>query len=153
MSHITLEFSSLESLSKVQIEAVAEFILAFPVSEVEVSAKQLLATITPEQAFARLAVEDDAPDFMTLLIYAGTQVQNKKLSIEEVNTIIQNAGVPSLPWLQNRPDLVPQIHASLQELIANRDPRGDRALSDSPDDYISIPAFTFPDEDTPTATQ
>jgi hypothetical protein len=145
MSQIALEFESLESLTQAQREAFVEFILAFPASEV-VANDDYDEDAPKIPAFTCATDEDDAPDFMTLLIYAGTQVQNKKLSIEEVNTIIQAAGIPSLRWLQNRPDLVPQIHASLQELIANRDPRGDRALSDLPDDYISIPAFTFSEE-------
>lgn len=59
-------------------------------------------------------------DFMGLLTYASTNVQVKKLTTEEVNGIVQAAGIPSLPLLQNRPDLVPQIYASISALIASR---------------------------------
>lgn len=61
-----------------------------------------------------------AMDFMGLLTFASTNVQGKKVSIEEVTEIIQAAGVPNLPLLQNRPDLVPAIHASIVALIAGR---------------------------------
>jgi hypothetical protein len=56
--------------------------------------------------------------FVALLSKASAAISAKKLTQEQLNSAVIAAGVPSLPLLANRLDLIPTVSATLDGMIA-----------------------------------
>lgn len=63
---------------------------------------------------------DDRQAFVSLITLASGAIGQKKLTQEELTSVVQTMGVPSLPLLANRLDLIPQVRNTLEMLIAAR---------------------------------
>lgn len=60
----------------------------------------------------------DRVAFVALITLASNAIGAKKLTQEQLTGAVVAAGVPSLPLLGNRLDLVPQVQATVEALIA-----------------------------------
>jgi hypothetical protein len=65
-------------------------------------------------------IVDDRQAFVNLIGKASAAIQGQKLTQEELNAACIAVGVPSLPLLANRLDLVPQVEALINSTIASR---------------------------------
>ena len=63
---------------------------------------------------------DNKIAFIDLLTYTSGVVQAKKLTQDELLGLVMSHGVPSIPLLANRLDLIPQIRQSVETLVATR---------------------------------
>ena len=63
---------------------------------------------------------DARQQFVGLVGRASAAIQGGKVTQAEVNQCCADAGVPALPLLANRLDLVPQVAAAVDALIAAR---------------------------------
>ena len=63
---------------------------------------------------------DARQQFVGLVGRASAAIQGQKVSQAEVNQICANAGIPALPLLANRLDLVATVAAQVDALIAAR---------------------------------
>jgi hypothetical protein len=61
---------------------------------------------------------DDRQAFVNLITLASQAIGAKTLTQEQLTAAVVAAGVPSLPLLGNRLDLVPQVASTIQALIA-----------------------------------
>ena len=78
----------------------------------------------PAPAPAALGVEVAQPDprqqFVALIGRASAAIQAGKVTQEEIKQVCQGAGIPALPLLANRLDLVATVAASIDAIIASR---------------------------------
>lgn len=102
------------------------------VTEVETQLRSLMALPAPVAApapppAAPVAAAVPAPPppaqsgkdaYVRLISKASAAIVAKQLTQDQVNSAVIAAGVPSLPLLANRVDLVPQVEATLDTLIA-----------------------------------
>ena len=63
---------------------------------------------------------DNKIAFIDLLTFTSAAVTAKKLTQDELLGLVMSAGVPSIPLLANRLDLIPQIRQSVETLVATR---------------------------------
>ena len=63
---------------------------------------------------------DARAQFVALVGRASAAIQGQKVTQAEVNQCCADAGVPALPLLANRLDLVAQVAAHIDALIAAR---------------------------------
>lgn len=94
-----------------------------PIAPVVVSAPQVTAPPAPAVAPAAPAGEvpaDARGMFVALVGRASAAIQGQKVTQAEVNQCCVDAGVPALPLLANRLDLVAQVAAHIDALIAAR---------------------------------
>ena len=94
-----------------------------PIAPVVVSAPQVTAPPAPAVAPAAPAGEvpaDARAQFVALVGRASAAIQGQKVTQAEVNQCCADAGVPALPLLANRLDLVAQVAAHIDALIAAR---------------------------------
>jgi hypothetical protein len=63
---------------------------------------------------------DARAQFVGLVGRASAAMQAQKITQAEINEKCAAVGVPALPLLANRLDLVPQVAASIDALIASR---------------------------------
>lgn len=63
------------------------------------------------------AVVEDRQAYVTLLSVASAAINAKTLTAEQLAAAVTAAGVPSLPLLANRLDLVPQVMAAVKAII------------------------------------
>lgn len=94
-----------------------------PIAPVVVSAPQVTAPPAPAVAPATPAGEipaDARAQFVALVGRASAAIQGQKVTQAEVNQCCADAGVPALPLLANRLDLVAQVAAHIDALIAAR---------------------------------
>ena len=94
-----------------------------PIAPVVVSAPQVTAPPAPAVAPAAPAGEvpqDARQQFVALVGRASAAIQGQKVTQAEVNQCCADAGVPALPLLANRLDLVAQVAAHIDALIAAR---------------------------------
>jgi hypothetical protein len=63
------------------------------------------------------AVAEDRQAYVTLLSVASAAINAKTLTAEQLAEAVTAAGVPSLPLLGNRLDLVPQVMAAVKAII------------------------------------
>jgi hypothetical protein len=99
------------------------------VTQVESELKALMG-IPPPPAVAAIPPPPPAPiaqsvvadrnAFVKMLSKASAAVQAGKLSQDELNSAVISAGVPSLPLLAHRLDLVPQVEATIDAMTAGR---------------------------------
>lgn len=62
---------------------------------------------------------DDKQAFVQLIAKASAALNAKTLTQEQLTAAVVAAGVPSLPLLSNRPDLIPTVSTTLDTLIAS----------------------------------
>ncbi len=86
-----------------------------PIAPVVTSAPQITAPPAPAVAPA-----DARGMFVALVGRASAAIQGQKVTQAEVNQCCADAGVPALPLLANRLDLVAQVAAHIDALIAAR---------------------------------
>lgn len=94
-----------------------------PIAPVVVSAPQVTAPPAPAVAPAAPAGEvpaDARAQFVALVGRASAAIQGQKVTQAEVNQCCADAGVPALPLLANRLDLVAQVAAHIDALIGAR---------------------------------
>ena len=94
-----------------------------PIAPVVASAPQVTAPPAPAVAPAAPAGEvpaDARAQFVALVGRASAAIQGQKVTQAEVNQCCVDAGVPALPLLANRLDLVAQVAAHIDALIAAR---------------------------------
>lgn len=94
-----------------------------PIAPVVASAPQVTAPPAPAVAPAAPAGEvpaDARAQFVALVGRASAAIQGQKVTQAEVNQCCADAGVPALPLLANRLDLVAQVAAHIDALIAAR---------------------------------
>ncbi len=94
-----------------------------PIAPVVASAPQVTAPPVPAVAPAAPAGEvpaDARGMFVALVGRASAAIQGQKVTQAEVNQCCADAGVPALPLLANRLDLVAQVAAHIDALIAAR---------------------------------
>lgn len=94
-----------------------------PIAPVVVSAPQVTAPPAPAVVPAAPAGEvpaDARAQFVALVGRASAAIQGQKVTQAEVNQCCVDAGVPALPLLANRLDLVAQVAANIDALIAAR---------------------------------
>lgn len=94
-----------------------------PIAPVAVSAPQVTAPPAPAVVPAAPAGEvpaDARAQFVALVGRASAAIQGQKVTQAEVNQCCADAGVPALPLLANRLDLVAQVAAHIDALIAAR---------------------------------
>lgn len=94
-----------------------------PIAPVVVSAPQVTAPPAPAVVPAAPAGEvpaDARAQFVALVGRASAAIQGQKVTQAEVNQCCADAGVPALPLLANRLDLVAQVAAHIDALIAAR---------------------------------
>lgn len=94
-----------------------------PIAPVVASAPQVTAPPAPAVAPAAPAGEvpaDARAMFVALVGRASAAIQGQKVTQAEVNQCCVDAGVPALPLLANRLDLVAQVAAHIDALIAAR---------------------------------
>ena len=94
-----------------------------PIAPVVASAPQV--TAPPAPAVASVAPAGEVPadaraQFVALVGRASAAIQGQKVTQAEVNQCCVDAGVPALPLLANRLDLVAQVAAHIDALIAAR---------------------------------
>lgn len=94
-----------------------------PIAPVVASAPQV--TAPPAPAVAPAAAPGEVPadaraQFVALVGRASAAIQGQKVTQAEVNQCCADAGVPALPLLANRLDLVAQVAAHIDALIAAR---------------------------------
>lgn len=94
-----------------------------PIAPVVASAPQV--TAPPAPAVAPAAAPGEVPadaraQFVALVGRASAAIQGQKVTQAEVNQCCVDAGVPALPLLANRLDLVAQVAAHIDALIAAR---------------------------------
>ncbi len=100
--------------------------VAPPVGPVTIHTPPMLATPTPTVAVNVIpAAPSAAPidpklQFVQLVGRASAAIQAKKITLQEVSEICAAAGVPALPLLANRLDLVPDVAAKIDALIGGR---------------------------------
>lgn len=63
------------------------------------------------------AIAEDRQSYVTLLSVASAAINAKKLTAEQLANAVALAGVPSLPLLANRLDLVPQVMTAVKAII------------------------------------
>jgi hypothetical protein len=63
------------------------------------------------------AVVEDRQSYVTLLSVASAAINAKTLTNEQLSAAVVAVGVPSLPLLANRLDLVPQVMAAVKAII------------------------------------
>jgi hypothetical protein len=63
------------------------------------------------------SVVEDRQAYVTLISKASAAIGAKKLTAEQLAAAVIAAGVPSLPLLANRLDLVPQVMAAIEAII------------------------------------
>lgn len=85
----------------------------------EACSKCLQVVPTPPAPPAPAPVPDTNA-FAALVVMSRAAIDGKKLTLEELNAACIALGVPSLGLLNNRLDLVPQVKASVEALIATR---------------------------------
>lgn len=103
------------------------------VAQVESQLKQLMAVPTPEaSSTAPVAVVPPPPPtpiaevtdgrqaFINLVSRVSAAIPAKKITMDEVLKACNDAGVPTLPLLANRADLIPQVAMTIEALIASR---------------------------------
>jgi hypothetical protein len=96
------------------------------VTQVEAELKALMgiptAVAVPPAPIAETpaAVVGDRNAFVKLLTKASALIPAGKLSQEELNSAVISVGVPSLPLLAHRLDLVPQVEALIDAMVAGR---------------------------------
>ena len=94
-----------------------------PIAPVVASAPQVTAPPAPAVAPAAASGEvpaDARAQFVALVGRASAAIQGQKVTQAEVNQCCVDAGVPALPLLANRLDLVAQVAAHIDALIAAR---------------------------------
>lgn len=69
---------------------------------------------------AEVALPDPRQQFVALIGRASAAIQAGKVTQEEINQVCQGAGIPALPLLANRLDLVGTVAASIDAIIASR---------------------------------
>lgn len=67
---------------------------------------------------ATVPTGDGKSAYVQLISKASAAIVAKQITQEQVNAAVNAAGVPSLPLLANRLDLVPQVAATIDTLIA-----------------------------------
>jgi hypothetical protein len=63
------------------------------------------------------AVVEDRQAYVKLISKASAAIGAKTLTTEQLTAAVVAAGVPSLPLLANRLDLVPQVMAAIETMI------------------------------------
>ena len=94
-----------------------------PIAPVVASAPQVTAPPAPAVAPAAAAGEvpaDARAQFVALVGRASAAIQAGKVSQAEVNQICADSGIPALPLLANRLDLVATVASRIDALIAAR---------------------------------
>ena len=94
-----------------------------PIAPVVVSAPQVTAPPAPAVAPAAPAGEvpaDARAQFVALVGRASAAIQGQKVTQAEVNQCCADSGIPALPLLANRLDLVATVAAKIDALIAAR---------------------------------
>jgi hypothetical protein len=105
-----------------QVEAELRALMAIPVAPVVSVPTATMpvpipaASVPPPPAPAA----NDKQVFISFITFAGKAIEAKKLTQEELKAAVEAAGVPSLPLLGNRLDLVPQVQASIEALLLTR---------------------------------
>lgn len=69
---------------------------------------------------AAVGTADARNAFVKLLSKATSLIQGNKLTQEELSAAVVSCGIPSLPLLGNRLDLVPQVEATIDAMTAGR---------------------------------
>lgn len=77
------------------------------------------AVVPPPPAPAEVG-QDPRAQFVALIGRASSAIQAGKVTQEEINQACQAVGVPALPLLANRLDLVATVAASIDAIIASR---------------------------------
>lgn len=85
----------------------------------QVVAAPLPPAVTPAPAAGEVPADARA-QFVALVGRASAAIQGQKVTQAEVNQCCVNAGVPALPLLANRLDLVAMVAAQVDALIASR---------------------------------
>lgn len=65
-------------------------------------------------------VTDGRQAFINLVGRVSAAIPAKKITMDEVTKACTDAGVPTLPLLANRADLIPQVAMTIEALIASR---------------------------------
>lgn len=64
---------------------------------------------------------DDGPSFPKLMLKVSTEISANRLTQAQVLAIVQAIGIPSLPGLIQRPDLIPQVEVAIDaQIVANQ---------------------------------
>lgn len=71
----------------------------------------------PESPSIPLPPEAPAKDFAAFMTLVTTNIANKKIEKIDVNKILSHFGIPSIPVVAARPDLIPAIIMAVEELI------------------------------------
>ena len=74
----------------------------------------------PNVAPAGEVPQDPRAQFVALIGRASAALQAGKVTQEEINQVCQASGIPALPLLANRLDLVATVAASIDAIIASR---------------------------------
>lgn len=77
------------------------------------------AVVPPPPAPAEVG-QDPRAQFVALIGRASAALQAGKVTQEEINQVCQASGIPALPLLANRLDLVATVAASIDAIIASR---------------------------------
>jgi len=61
--------------------------------------------------------DEPVKDFAAMMSLITSSITNKKIEPHHVNKVLNNFGIPSIPVVATRPDLIPQIMTALEEII------------------------------------
>lgn len=100
-------------------------LMAIPSAPVPVAAapvEPIATTVVPPAPLpvpaAPAPAADDRAAFVNLIARASSAIGAKTLTQEELTAAVQAVGVPALPLLANRLDLVPQVAATVEAYIS-----------------------------------
>ncbi len=103
------------------VEAQLKQLMSLPTpAPLEVIPAVSIAAEVPPPPPPAPVVTDSRQAFVNLVGRVSAAVPQNKITLEEVQKACNDAGVPSLPLLANRPDLIPQVALTIEALIASR---------------------------------
>ena len=89
-------------------------------AQVEAGLRQVMGAPAPAATAAPAPAVDPRQQFVALVGRASAAIQAGKVTQDEINQVCQAAGVPALPLLANRLDLVATVAASFDAIVAGR---------------------------------
>ena len=85
-----------------------------------IAAPSVIASVPPPPPTPIAEVTDGRQAFINLVSRVSAAIPAKKITMDEVLKACNDAGVPTLPLLANRADLIPQVAMTIEALIASR---------------------------------
>jgi hypothetical protein len=108
-----------------QVESQLKQLMALPTPAAVsvapvIAAPSVIASVPPPPPTPIAEVTDGRQAFINLVSRVSAAIPAKKITMDEVVKACNDAGVPTLPLLANRADLISQVAMTIEALIASR---------------------------------